>query len=155
VIDGIAAHGLGYDTARSWHFHGPQAKTLRGDLGAPFPQQRIRQGNVRHARSGGDMDFANLRAVLPWLVSSLPRLITFSRHFTGTCGIILFGRPLANQFYRAYSSATGLGVQCTLDCPASARGQSSPPTCCCLSPARGGKQSQRVHQLFRNNYSAR
>jgi hypothetical protein len=38
----------------------------------------------------------------------------FSRHFTVAFGIILFGRPLANQFYRAYSQATGLGVQCTL-----------------------------------------
>jgi hypothetical protein len=37
-------------------------------------------------------------------------------------------------------------VQCIPDC------QSWPPTCCCLSPARGGR---RVQQLFRNNYSAR
>ena len=50
----------------------------------------------------------------------------------------------------AYNSTTDRDngkhrVQCIPDC------QSWPPTCCCLSPARGGK---RVQQLFRNNYSA-
>jgi hypothetical protein len=44
------------------------------------------------------------------------------------------------------------GVQCKPDCPASARAQTWPPTCCCLSQARRGK---RVQPLFRNNYSAR
>jgi hypothetical protein len=70
--------------------------------------------------TGGDTDFPDLtQYVHDGGVFSVAMCaeMKFWSHFTVTCGIVLFGRPLASRFYRAYSPATGLGVQCTPDCP--------------------------------------
>jgi hypothetical protein len=74
----------------------------------------------RGTPTGGDTDFPDLtQYVHDGGVFSVAMCaeMKFWSHFTVTCGIVLFGRPLASRFYRAYSPATGLGVQCTPDCP--------------------------------------
>jgi hypothetical protein len=77
IIDGIAAHGLDYDTDKVMALPRPPAITLfggphaRGDLGAPFPRQKIRPVNVYHVRSPGDKDFPTSRSTSTAVVSSL------------------------------------------------------------------------------------
>jgi hypothetical protein len=123
--------------------------------------------SIQHIRSGGDthLEYSlwnTSRSIPTVVVSSLLLLVLVCAWKRSSRDILLShldhfvrqaaGKSILPRLLR--QRASGLGVQCTLDCPASARGQLLTHNLLLFVSGARWQAKSRVQQLVRNNYSA-